>query len=118
MKRLKKYTVYILLTALMLSAAAFSAAADTTYIKGDAQGDGSVTVLDATTVQKKLADLTVYSFNEKAADVDGNGLDINDATLIQRYVAQFDDSYGIGKVVTDKVMPTRDEYELPFIPNK
>lgn len=105
------------MTVILLSAAAFSAAADTTYIKGDAQGDGSVTVLDATTVQKKLADLPVYSFNEKAADVDGNGLDINDATNIQRYVALFDDSLGIGKVVTDKVTPTKDEYELPFIPD-
>ena len=117
MKRLKKYTVYLLMTALLFCAAAFSAAADTTYIKGDAQGDGSVTVLDATTVQKKLADLNVYSFNEKAADVDGNGLDVNDATNIQRYVAQFADPYGIGNVVTEKVTPTKDEYELPFIPD-
>lgn len=105
------------MTVILLSAAAFSAAADTTYIRGDAQGDGSVTVLDATTVQKKLADLPVYSFNEKAADVDGNGLDINDATNIQRYVALFDDPYEIGKTVTEAVNPTRDEYELPFIPN-
>ena len=117
MKRLKKYTVYLLLTAILLAAAAFSVAADTIYIRGDAYRDGAVTVLDATTVQKKLVDLNVYSFNEKAADIDGNGLDVNDATNIQRYVALFDDLYEIGKVVTDKVTPTKDEYELPFIPN-
>ena len=44
-------------------------------------------------------------------DVDGNGLDINDATKIQGYLAEFDDPYSIGRIIAF------DEYELPFIPN-
>ena len=69
------------------------------YILGDADHDGKVTILDATCIQRRLADLSVASFAEKAADVDGNGLDILDATHIQRYLAGFTASYPIGDSV-------------------
>ncbi len=68
-----------------------------TYIIGDADGDGFVRILDVTMIQRVLADIPVESFDEKAADVDGDGLDIIDATKIQRYLAQFDDPYHIGE---------------------
>ena len=57
------------------------------YICGDADGDGTVTILDATVIQRKLAELPVSSFSGNAADVDGDGLNILDATMIQRYLA-------------------------------
>ena len=69
-------------------------------IRGDADGDGSVTILDATMIQRKLADLPVLSFNEYAADVDGNGLDIIDATKIQRKLAGLFDPCNIGETVS------------------
>lgn len=72
-----------------------------TIILGDVDGDGFVTIIDVTMIQRKLVQLPVYSFNEKAADIDGDGLDITDATRIQRYLAEFDDPYHIGEVITE-----------------
>ena len=60
------------------------------YPFGDANHSGSVTVLDATRVQRALASLTTMSPYEKyTADVDADGLvTITDATYIQRYMAK------------------------------
>lgn len=107
----------VLLIIAVLYSAVIPIAAESGYKRGDADGDGNVTILDATVIQRKLADLHVVSFNEKAADVDGDGLNITDATKIQRYLAEFDDPYHIGDFVSDNTQPTQDEYELPFIPN-
>ena len=72
-----------------------------TIILGDADGDGKVTVLDATAIQKKLASMDVASFNETAADVDGDKkVTILDATYIQKYLASMDAPAGIGKPIT------------------
>lgn len=71
-----------------------------TYLRGDADGDGEVTILDATVIQRRLVELLTPSFDERAADVDGDGLNIVDATLIQRYLAEFDNIYHIGETVT------------------
>ncbi len=56
---------------------------------GDADMDGEVTILDATRVQRRLADLVGDNdINRTNADVDFDGdLTILDATRIQRYVA-------------------------------
>ena len=57
----------------------------TRYIKGDADGDGACTIIDATCVQRHEAGVITTSFFETLADVDGNSnVDIVDATLIQR----------------------------------
>lgn len=37
--------------------------------------------------------------NELAADIDGSGLNVNDATLIQKYLAELDTEYSIGERV-------------------
>ncbi|MDR0914143.1 MAG: dockerin type I repeat-containing protein [Oscillospiraceae bacterium] len=66
-------------------------AATTTYILGDAEGDGDVDVSDATYMQKVLAKIVTASAGfELAADVnmDGN-VTINDVTAIQKYLANF-----------------------------
>ncbi len=97
------------------------------YIRGDADGDGEVTIMDATVIQRTLADLAVSAFNEKAADIDGDGLNIIDVTAIQRYLAGFENIHHINETVTvpdptetqpTTPRPTTDPYELPFIPNK
>ena len=55
---------------------------------GDADGDGAVTVLDVTVIQRRLAQLSVANFREYAADVDrDNDIGVTDATNIQRYLA-------------------------------
>ena len=54
---------------------------------GDADLDGEVTILDATTIQRHLVGLPVENFSEAAADADGDGeVTILDATTIQRYL--------------------------------
>ena len=58
-------------------------------LMGDADGDGKVTILDATRIQRVLAGLDQKSANyDVAADVDQDGkVTIIDATCIQRYLA-------------------------------
>lgn len=102
------------------------------YIRGDADGDGEVTILDATAIQRRIADFATASFDEKAADVDGDGLNIIDATSIQRFLADLGNIYHINEtvIIPDPTtpqpttsqpttpLPTRDPYELPIVPNK
>ena len=66
---------------------------------GDADGDGSVTILDATAIQRWLASYTVIPFNEKAACITDDIVNILDATAIQRYLAGFSNIYHIGEYV-------------------
>ncbi|MBQ6413283.1 MAG: hypothetical protein IJI19_07385, partial [Ruminococcus sp.] len=70
----------------------------TSYILGDADGDGEVTALDATLIQRYDAQMPVGdSFDVNAADVNGDGeVDILDVTLIQRYLAGMTVKYPIG----------------------
>ncbi|MBQ3416698.1 MAG: dockerin type I repeat-containing protein [Ruminococcus sp.] len=72
------------------------------YLLGDADSDGTVSVIDATTIQKKLASLPVSAdYNERAADVDGDGVvSVIDATYIQKYLASLEVPYAINKWVT------------------
>lgn len=83
-----------------------------TYIMGDVNLDGYVTISDVTVIQRWIVDLESLSdLQIKLADVDGDGLDISDATKIQRYLAKFDDPYHIGRQVI------YDKYEMPIIPS-
>ena len=72
-----------------------------TYLLGDADGDGSVTAIDATFVLRYLIKLSVPNVEivERNGDIDGEGLDITDATYIQRYVVLVETPYEIGKTV-------------------
>lgn len=97
------------------------------YLRGDADGDGHVTIMDATVIQRRLAEIPTPSFDERAADVDGDGLNITDATQIQRYLAEFENIHHINETVTipdpttpqpTTPQPTRDPYELPVVPKK
>lgn len=69
-------------------------------ICGDADGNGVVDILDATTIQRHLASLTTISDKRlKAADVNGDGIDITDATQIQRWLVAYQVSYPIGEPI-------------------
>ena len=81
------------------------------YVIGDANGDGIVNIMDVTAIQRNLADVSETFFDKKAADIDGNGVSITDATKIQSYLAEFGNAGRIG------VSVRADEYELPFIPS-
>ncbi len=128
MKLLKSFTAVVLSVIISVCVIfAVRAVADnkTEYILGDANSDGVVTISDVTAVQMVSADISLPDFNEKAGDIDGNGLDVTDAHNIQRFVAMYEDLLGIGKTVTVAEPTTQkptnayktDPYELPFIPN-
>ena len=70
-------------------------------IRGDADGDGSVSIIDVTIIQRKLADLAVDNPEnvEILGDVTRDELDIVDATCIQRYLAEFENIYKIGSKI-------------------
>lgn len=68
--------------------------------RGDVDGDGEITVVDATAIQRRLADLPNKKFVSEAADADGDGsLTILDATEIQRFIADLPANSGIGQVI-------------------
>ncbi len=99
--------------ALLFSMAAMSVSAEIKYVRGDANGDGTVNINDVTVIQRILADLEQDTKGDviRSCDLDDNALDIADATNIQCYLAEFESPYHIGKTFSF------DEYELPFIPN-
>lgn len=68
----------------------------TDMIYGDVNNDGSVTVLDATMLQKYLAGLVSFSDEQLAvADTNGDGnITVLDATAIQKYLANLVTSLG------------------------
>lgn len=70
-------------------------------ILGDTDSDGSVTIFDATTIQRQIAGLAVSSYSEKAADCDGDGrVTVVDATAIQRHLAGLStNAKGIGEPI-------------------
>lgn len=76
-----------------------------TYVLGDADGDGRVTILDATKIQRLLVSLVDDPDGMIAlrSDSNGNGLDILDATRIQRYRAGFTVEAAIGESATAMV---------------
>lgn len=62
-------------------------------VRGDANGDGIVSILDVTTIQQQLADLeTMDKYEVEVADIDGDGeLTITDASKIQVFIAKLVD---------------------------
>ena len=70
------------------------------YMLGDADGDGEVTIVDATMIQRVLVNIPGAVINEAAADVDGDGeVTIIDATFIQRYLASMPVAFPINEYV-------------------
>ena len=58
-------------------------------VPGDADGDGDVTIIDATFVQYHLASIKIFAIFERAADADGDKVVTSvDVTLIQRWIAR------------------------------
>ena len=69
---------------------------------GDVDGDGIVTIIDATAIQLMLSDESVKGYNATAADADEDGeLSILDVTLIQRYLASYTVAHPIGQYITE-----------------
>lgn len=66
----------------------------TSYILGDADEDNTLSVLDSTMIQRKIASISVDRFDATAADTDCDGtVTVFDATSIQRKLVDFDVPY-------------------------
>ena len=66
---------------------------------GDADNDDDVTVMDATAIQRHIAELPTKSFSTIQADADEDGdITVMDATAIQRYLADLPTNPNIGKL--------------------
>lgn len=70
-------------------------------ILGDANGDGIITIADATLIQKVAVGFEALSDKyTKASDVDGNGIiNVKDATYIQKYNAEIEIEYNVGSAI-------------------
>ena len=67
-------------------------------ILGDADGNGSVDIADATVIQRHLVYIPVNSFNENAADTDeDHEVTIVDVTFLQRWLSDIKSNDNIGK---------------------
>ena len=84
------------------------------YVIGDADGDGLVTIADATLMQCVLAEAEPDADGTIArrCDVDGGGLSISDVTAVQRKLAEYSDPYHIGETAKDYGGFHPEEYEL------
>ena len=89
MKQTGRILLSVLVIAAMLLTCVITAIAERTPAAvGDADGDGSVSIFDATAIQRWLAKIELSVFVEEAADMDGDGsVSIFDATAIQRFLA-------------------------------
>ena len=68
---------------------------------GDVDRDGSISILDATCIQRHLASLPIpAALDETIADTDEDGLvSITDATYIQRWLANLESNDRIGQPI-------------------
>ena len=88
---------------------------------GDVDSDGTVTIIDATFIQRKLANIPIpFTMIEKVADTDGDGsVSIIDATYIQRWLVNLKTNDNIGKpIISDNSQPNDEDEEFPYLVNK
>lgn len=70
---------------------------------GDADCDGDITIMDATTIQRYLAGVSIPTFDQDAADANDSGdVEITDGTLIQRHLVGISVPYKIGEPISDQ----------------
>lgn len=75
---------------------------DESYILGDADDDGTVSIIDATLIQRHniFMETGIDEAILMHGDVDGNGyLEIQDVTYIQRYLVYIRTPYPIGEMI-------------------
>ena len=81
---------------------------------GDVNGDGVVTVSDATLIQQYAIELPIEGpFNNKLADVNNDGvITILDASCVQRYVAEMTKKIGNAGKPYESVVPASDDPQI------
>lgn len=116
MKITKKIIVFLLSLSLISYIPVYATENSFEYICGDANRDGEVTIVDATYIQRFVAD----SFNNTSMpddintmDVSGNGeIDITDASRMQRFLAGIDKTFPAitnNKFITARIPQTESD---------
>ena len=114
--------ILVIIIAVLVMIPMFNASAENQKLRGDADGDGVISITDVSTIQLLIAEMgEIEQENLAAADVDGNGvIEIDDASAIQIYLAEYEDPYLIGYPIasqdTTSQTSTTKSYELPFVP--
>ena len=75
------------------------------YLRGDADGNGTVDILDVTTVQRAIANITVPDDGHMAlrAALSGDSLEISDVTYLQRFLVSMETPYDLNVEVEVKL---------------
>lgn len=94
--KIQGYTGTVAETYALTNEFEFISLGDKSVLLGDVNGDGKITITDATTVQKHLAKLTELTDEQLTnADTNNDGkITITDATRIQKYLAKLIPSLG------------------------
>ena len=73
-----------------------------TFLLGDADGNGEVSIIDSTIIQRLMAKSVedTDGMISLRGDIDDNGLSINDAALLGRYLARMSLDYPVNTIVT------------------
>ena len=111
---MKKAVVAALSAFLLIFTAVLGVAArDIPVVRGDAHGDNITNISDVTAIQRHIANLELLEGkNLAAADVNKDGgVTIDDATELQRFLAEYGNPCGVGTVFY------YDPYELPPVFN-
>lgn len=102
----------------MLGITTAAHAAQQSRIIGDADGNKTIDIKDVTVIQRVLAELENDNGGEITlrGDIDGDGLTIDDATMIQRYITGYRDNNRIGKEAeTEPTQPVTKRAETPDV---
>lgn len=103
-KRILSIVLAIMIIAIPMFTVSVSAVSvnKVSALLGDVDGNGRITVRDATTIQKFLSGMEILDpLSKKLADVDGNGkVVIKDVSAIQKWLGGRKTSYSIGKSVS------------------
>ncbi len=105
----KQISFLLVLTVLILSSVIPMRAEEAFYFIGDADVDGSVTILDATRIQRQLVDLADADIlRNYLSDVDGDkNATILDATCVQRRLAGIENKFCKEKLYTWRASVTK-----------
>lgn len=115
---MKKYISLLLVTAVLIGAVLACSIPSTAAVIGDTDGDGELTITDATYIQQHLARLITLSDDaERAGMVEtGTTLSITDATLIQQKLAHLISAFPVEETDAPTEPPTDAPTEAPTDP--
>lgn len=109
MKRNTAIIAFLLVMLTLFASVSSNATAnDATLLLGDADGDGDVSVADATLIQRDVAQIQLLPFDKhNASDTDHDSyITVMDSSLIQRWLVHMAVFYPIGKNVSDSYLET------------